>query len=41
MSFNPHAFVIYIELIIVSKNKDGRFDECQCEDDGIYIFLWT
>ncbi len=41
MSLNPHAFVIYIKLVIVFKNKDGRFYECQCEDNDIYIFSQT
>jgi len=41
VSLNPHAFAIYLELVIIFVNKDGRFDECQCEDDDINIFLQT
>jgi hypothetical protein len=40
MSLNPHAFAIYLKLVITSKNKDGRFNECQCEDDDIFFFSW-
>jgi hypothetical protein len=35
---NPRALAIYLELIHVSINNVGRFDECQCEDDDVCIF---
>jgi hypothetical protein len=38
---NFHAIAIYLKLIHVSKNRVGRFDECQCEDDDVRIILQT
>jgi hypothetical protein len=41
MSPHLHALTIYLELVLTSVNKAGKFDECQCEDDDIHIFSWT
>jgi hypothetical protein len=35
---NPHAFGIYLELILVLETTVERFDECKCENDDVHFF---
>ncbi len=41
MSLDPNVLAIYLELIPTFENRDGRFDECQCENDNIRLFSLT
>jgi hypothetical protein len=41
VSPNPSVLAIYLELVPTFENKDGRFDECQCENDNIHLFSLT
>jgi hypothetical protein len=39
MSPTFHALAIYLKLIHTFRNRLEKFDECQCEDDDICLFL--
>jgi hypothetical protein len=41
MSSNPHVLAIYLKLVPFFGNWFERFDECQCEDDDVGLFLQT
>jgi hypothetical protein len=41
VSPNLGVLAIYLELVPTFKNKDERFDECQCENDNIRFFSLT
>jgi hypothetical protein len=38
MSPNPHAFGIYLKLILVLGTTFEKFDECKCENDDVCFF---
>jgi hypothetical protein len=39
VSPNLCALTIYLELVFTSRNRAGKFNECQCEDDDVRIFF--
>jgi hypothetical protein len=38
---NPHALTIYLEFVLVREVAPKRFEECQCEDDGVRFHYRT
>jgi hypothetical protein len=34
---NPHALTIYLEFVPACGAAPERFEECQCEDDDVYL----
>jgi hypothetical protein len=41
MSPNFHALAIDLKLVHTFENRLEKFDECQCKDDDIFLFLQT
>jgi hypothetical protein len=41
LSLNPHALVIYLEFVPACGVAPKRFEECQCEDDGVRFHYQT
>ncbi len=41
MSPNPHALVIYFNLVHTFENRLEKFNESQCENDDVCLFLQT
>jgi len=38
---NPHALTIYLEFVPACGATPERFEECQCEDDDVYLHCRT
>ncbi len=41
LSSNSHALAIYLEFVLAYGVAPERFEECQCENDNVYLHCRT